>query len=434
MVDATSQLQQAKEAHKKGDLHSAEQGYVAILSTEPGNTNDAVVREQEGALLGLGELYKDQKNIDALADLVRKSRTFMSSFAKAKSAKIIRTLIDDFNPIHSATPVQISITKECIEWALNDKRIFLRQTLEAKLIGLYLENAQFQDALKLIETLLRELKKLDDKAMLVEVHLLESRVLSALRNLAKSRAALTAARTNANSIYCPPLLQAGLDMQSGILHADDRDFKTAYSYFFEALEGYAGINSPSASNKEAAVDTYGDAVRALKYMLLCKIMMSETDDLGVVVGSKMAQKYVGREVEAMKAVAVAHQKKSLAEFEKALSNYKSELQTDPIIRQHFTALYDSLLESNLLRILQPFSRVEISYIAETIQLSQQQVENKLSQMILDKVLKGVLDQGSGCVEIFEEQEKEVLYNQAVETMKHLGDVVDLLYEKARKLR
>ncbi len=72
---------------------------------------------------------------------------------------------------------------------------------------------------------------------------------------------MTSARTAANAIYCPPLLQAALDLQAGVLHADDKDFKTAYSYFYEAMEGYAGQNDERA-------------VVALKYMLLCKIMLS----------------------------------------------------------------------------------------------------------------------------------------------------------------
>jgi 26S proteasome regulatory subunit N6 len=85
----------------------------------------------------------------------------------------------------------------------------------------------YSDALKLIDTLLRELKRLDDKATLMEVQLLESRVYHSLRNMPKARAALTSARTSANAIYCPPIMQGALDLQSGILHADEKDYKTA---------------------------------------------------------------------------------------------------------------------------------------------------------------------------------------------------------------
>ena len=97
--------------------------------------------------------------------------------------------------------------------------------------------------------------------ILTEVHLLESRVYRGIGNLAKSKAALTSARTAANSIYCPPPLQASLDLQSGILHAEDKDYKTAYSYFYEAFENLSSQDDPGA-------------LGALKYMLLCKVMLN----------------------------------------------------------------------------------------------------------------------------------------------------------------
>jgi 26S proteasome regulatory subunit N6 len=52
------------------------------------------------------------------------------------------------------------------------------------------------------------------------------------------------------------------------------------------------------------------------------------------------------------------------------------LGNDPIIRTHLAALYDTLLEQNLLRIIEPYSRVEISQIASLVKLPAAQVENK----------------------------------------------------------
>ena len=86
---------------------------------------------------------------------------------------------------------------------------------------------------------------------------------------------------------------------------------------------------------------------------------------------------------------------------------RPELSSDTTIRTHLSALYDTLLEQNLLRIVEPYSVVEIEYIAQQVGQGRQAVELKLSQMILDKIFHGVLDQGRGCLLIFDQPEADV---------------------------
>jgi len=393
--------------------------YKNVLSTNY-ESKEENARAKEIAILKLGEIYSSQKKPNELADLIRSSRSFLISIPKAKSAKIERTLIDLFSKIENTLPQQVEICKESIDWAISEKSIFLKQSLQTRLVSLYLDNKMYHEALSLIDELLRELKRLDDKNVLMEVQLLESRVCHALRNLPKSRAALTSARTSANAIYCPPLMQAALDLQSGILHAEEKDYKTAYSYFYETLEGYSSQDDPRA-------------VLALKYMLLCKIMLNLSDDVMTITNSKLADKYQGRSIEAMVAIATAHKNRSLKEFEKALSTYQDELGNDIIIRSHLGTLYDTLLEQNLSKIIEPFSCVEIAHVAKLIDLPASQVESKLSQMILDKVFSGILDQGAGCLIVFEEQPIDKTYETALETIKSMSNVVESLYDKAAQL-
>ncbi|VEN54567.1 unnamed protein product [Callosobruchus maculatus] len=385
------------------------------------DNDDENINNKEQDILNLGEKYKKEGKAKELADLIKATRPFLSMISKAKAAKLVRSLVDYFLDLEAGIGIEVQLCKECIEWAKEERRTFLRQSLEARLIALYFDTGMYSEALQLESTLLKELKKLDDKNLLVEVQLLESKTYHALSNLPKSRAALTSARTTANAIYCPPKMQAALDLQSGILHAaDEKDFKTAFSYFYEAFEGFDSVESPKA-------------LVALKYMLLSKIMLNNPEDVQQIVSGKLAIKYAGSDVEAMKAVAQASHKRSLADFQQAVKQFKHELEDDPIVRAHLGTLYDNMLEQNLCRIIEPYSRVQVEYVAKTIKLPMQQVEKKLSQMILDAKFHGILDQGEGVLIVFEETPVDKTYEMALETIQSMSKVVDTLYQKAKKL-
>lgn len=54
----------------------------------------------------------------------------------------------------------------------------------------------------------------------------------------------------------------------------------------------------------------------------------------------------------------------------------TELSADPIIRAHLAALYDTLLEQNLLRIIEPYSRVDIEHVAKGVGQPVREIEVK----------------------------------------------------------
>lgn len=81
-------------------------------------------------------------------------------------------------------------------------------------------------------------------------------------------------------------LQAEIDTQSGTLHAEEKDYKTAYSYFFEAFEQFNALDDPKA-------------VLSLKYMLLCKIMLTSAEEIPSMISTKAGLKYAGKSLQAV---------------------------------------------------------------------------------------------------------------------------------------
>merc|ERR1711982_208889 len=105
---------------------------------------------------------------------------------------------------------------------------------------------------------------------------------------------------------------------------------------------------------------------------------------------------------------------------------------DPIIKYHLTDLNETLLEQNILRILEPYSRVEITHVAELIELPLQRTQAKLSEMILDQKPNGTLDQGIGVLIVYDEEKVRSTYDNALKTIKNTSTVLDTLYGIAKK--
>jgi len=94
-------------------------------------------------------------------------------------------------------------------------------------------------------------------------------------------------------------------------------------------------------------------------MLLSKIMLRTPEDVQAIMSGKLAVKYAGLDLDAMRAVAEASHRRSLADFQKAVKQYRQELEDDVIVRAHLGSLYDAMLEQNLCRLVEPYSRVQV---------------------------------------------------------------------------
>ena len=61
------------------------------------------------------------------------------------------------------------------------------------------------------------------------------------------------------------------------------------------------------------------------------------------------------------------------------------------------------------------------------------MERKLSQMILDRTLSGILEQGKGHLVIYDSAPEDSSYSKAVEIIANMGDAVSALSSRAKNV-
>eukprot|EP00640_Fibrocapsa_japonica_P001736 CAMPEP_0113935444 /NCGR_PEP_ID=MMETSP1339-20121228/2588_1 /TAXON_ID=94617 /ORGANISM="Fibrocapsa japonica" /LENGTH=466 /DNA_ID=CAMNT_0000937595 /DNA_START=21 /DNA_END=1421 /DNA_ORIENTATION=+ /assembly_acc=CAM_ASM_000762 len=434
-------LNDAEEKEQEGKYEESQK--MLMITIESDKDSDSAKKVKEEAIYRISHLYTKTSKDDEVMELLKRCSPFFATIPKARTAKIVRTIIDIVAKGQDSVDLQVKLCEEVIGWCQAERRTFLRQRIQGRLADLRFQQGGYLSAQTLIVQLLSELKKLDDKQMLVEMHLVESRIHHALRNVPKSKAALTAARTAGNAIYIVPILQAELDSMAGILHCEEGDYKTAFSYFLEAFEAFDQAESAASASSASsggggvagsnAASHHARAINCLKYMMLCKVLQGSAGEVSGLLSGKWGVKYSGVHLDAMDKIAKAAQKRSLEDFSQCTAKFEAQLAGDAIIKHHLQHLYNRLLEDNLLKIIEPFSCVEIAHVAELIKLPVEKVERKLSQMILDAKFQGILDQGRGQLLIYEPTAMDNTFSNSLEVVANVSFVVDSLFRRAQGL-
>ena len=359
-----------------------------------------------------GDLKSYFKLISDIKEIKNTNNTFLVKLTD----KLIGKLKKRKELLNDIIKVCEDITKFCDE----TNNISMKSKIQTRLAEIYYIHEHYANALDICNKVIFDLKRYEDNLGLIQLLLLESKIHYATNGISKSKAALTSVKTLITKVYVEPKLQANIDLQAGILAAHEKDFNLAYSYFFEAFDAY---NIPNQKRKNKAL-------RAFQYMILSKIVGDHLDEVNNVVLSKQGKDYYGKEVEALRSIESAVREKSIKILKENIEKNK-EYFKDPVILYHINNLHNDLLEKNLIKIIKPYSVVEIDFVAKSIGLAYEDVLNKLRQMILDKKINGILDQGRGSLLIYDVETSNPYLDKSIETFKNLEKVVEALDKKVR---
>lgn len=104
---ANDQLQAAKDLMETDPKQAEQQLRQLLFNTEGTDAETTKLKEQ--AITYLSEIYVKLQDAKALSDLLSQLRYFFAVVPKAKTAKIVRNIIDQIAKIPNSTQLQVSV-------------------------------------------------------------------------------------------------------------------------------------------------------------------------------------------------------------------------------------------------------------------------------------------------------------------------------------
>ncbi|CCF75573.1 26S proteasome regulatory subunit N6 [Babesia microti strain RI] len=468
-------------------------------------------------------------DIGGVIKVFNDNEPFLSMIPMAKMGKIIKCILERMLLVKFDINSILKVFVKFKNWCDQQKRTFLGYRIEIKIIILLVFKKEFALALKRISSLITSLKLLEDKQFLLDAYILQSKIYLFISNYALMKMSLSNAKNVSINLNTPSYVNGELDLLSGLISLHEKDYKTAYSYFYEAYESfhssltgpnnkiYPYIKVPNSHSGEfdlddelsytlvqtfptisefspvfftfyslehAPLSTCGDnmvmdgevrinfeneqlldtdcdiemdctlkceindvensnfpplpqrkLIQSLKYMLLATILTNKSQMMGSILFAKNKISYVyNPEIMMLKNISGLYTNNSLAEFEEILKTNEKIISADPVLNQGLCEMYDNLMEESLLKIIKPFSKVDIGYISDRLGISKQVLIRKVSEMIIDGKLCAMFDlrKEEGILTIYEPQVLRPMHKGITSTISNLSAVVDALCDIVHK--
>ena len=101
-----AKLQEAKDIISSNPQQAEQQLRELIFNVAGTDAETTKVKEQ--AISSLSEVYVKLQNAKAISDLLSQLRQFFAAIPKAKTAKIVRGIIDQISKVPGSTQLQVS--------------------------------------------------------------------------------------------------------------------------------------------------------------------------------------------------------------------------------------------------------------------------------------------------------------------------------------
>jgi len=212
---------------------------------------------------------------------------------------------------------------------------------------------------------------------LLEIYALEIQMYNATKNYKKLKEIYNSANVAMRNAIPHPRILGVIKECGGKMWMGERQWHRASEDFFESFKNYDEAGSLQRTT-------------VLKYVVLANMLMgSEVNPFD----SQEAKPYKNDpEIQAMTSLVDAYQRRDVHEAEKILKTNKRTIMDDPFINQYIGELLRTLRMAFLIELLKPYTRVELSFLARQLNVSNDVVEELLINLILEGKVQGKIDQ------------------------------------------
>eukprot|EP00908_Phaeocystis_cordata_P020265 Transcript_31937.p1 GENE.Transcript_31937~~Transcript_31937.p1 ORF type:complete len:380 (-),score=228.18 Transcript_31937:205-1344(-) len=304
-----------------------------------------------------------------------------SAVTRNYSEKVINKVLDLVSGSQQMDLLQefYETTLKALQEAKND-RLWFKTNL--KLGKLWFDMEEYGRLQKIIRELHRSCQHEDGSddlkkgTQLLEVYALEIQMYTATKNHKKLKSLYQKALQIKSAIPHPKIMGVIREC-GGKMHMGEREWEKARNDFFEAFKNY----------DEAGVQR---RVQCLKYLVMSTMLTNS--DINPF-DSQEAKPYKNDpEIVAMTNLVAAYMHNEIREFEKIIKQNARTILGDPFIKMYIEDLLKNIRTQVLLKVIKPYTRIRISFIATELNVQTAEVEPLLVALILDGQIDGHIDQ------------------------------------------
>jgi len=306
-----------------------------------------------------------------------------------------------------------SLTLQCFQ-STNNERLWLKTNI--KLARLLLDRKDYHAMARKLRELHRACQKEDGSddpskgTYSLEIYALEIQMYSETRNNNQLKVLYQRA-LKVRSAVPHPKIQGIIRECGGKMHMSEENWKDAQIDFFESFRNY---------------DEAGDLrrIQVLKYLLLTTMLMKS--DINPFDSQETKPYKNDVRIAAMTDLVDAYQRDDIYKYEEVLQK-NTDLLADPFIAENIDEVTRNMRTKAVVKLIAPYTRMRLGWIAKRLRISEPEVQDIVSYLIVDGRVQGRIDEHNSTFEI--ESRGDAAHLTAIQS---LSDSVGSLFSSVFK--